>query len=148
MASALPAATSPSLYATEPIGRTVNGAPSNRSHSPRLDSLRLPRTSEPSRAARVLIVAGCAVVGDAVAATADDGLVALWVEDAAGDGDAVLDVADRDTPLRYPEHELFGAVERVDDPHPARLEADEIVGGLFGEPPFAVSRQEPGGARR
>src|SRR6185369_6295072 len=49
VASSNPADTRASLYATEPIGRTVNCVPSNCVHSPRLVSLLLARTTAPSR---------------------------------------------------------------------------------------------------
>src|SRR5262249_24864012 len=56
--SASPADTSASLYATEPIGRMLNGAPRNCSHSPRLTSLRLASASAPTRVSRMLGEAG------------------------------------------------------------------------------------------
>src|SRR5712692_6757175 len=61
VASAWPAATSASLYATEPTGRILNGASPERFHSPRPTSLRLASTTAPFRAARFAFRFPCAV---------------------------------------------------------------------------------------
>src|SRR5205085_2820478 len=54
VASDKPAATRASLYATDPIGRTVKGASRKTSHSPRLVSLRLASTTAPLSSRRWL----------------------------------------------------------------------------------------------
>src|SRR5215470_4394862 len=54
VASAKPAATRASLYATEPVARIVNGAFSNCFHSPRLISLLLANTQAPFKLTRRL----------------------------------------------------------------------------------------------
>src|SRR4051812_29615435 len=56
--SAFPAATSPSLYATEPMARMSAGLDLNHPHSPRSTSLRLARTSAPSNVILWLALAG------------------------------------------------------------------------------------------
>ena len=47
-----------SLKATDPVGLIVNGASSNRFHSPRFTSLRLASTSAPAAESRLLTSAG------------------------------------------------------------------------------------------
>src|SRR6266700_3501833 len=54
VASAKPAETKASLYATDPMGRIVNGPFSNCFHSPRLIALLLASTDAPFKLARLL----------------------------------------------------------------------------------------------
>src|SRR5260370_41069730 len=60
-------------------------------------------------------------------------------------GNAIFSERDCHDEFGHPLDELFGAVERVDNPYPLALQAIAIVGGLLREP--SVMRQLPAKTR-
>src|ERR1700722_5228056 len=84
---------------------------------------------------------GFAVVGDAGFAGSEDELVGRGIADSAGDGNAVFDHRNRNAKLWNALYEFPSAVERVDNPDAAFVEASEVVNRFFREPALAWAQQ-------
>ena len=109
-----------------------------------LAALDFAAAGEHERAVQIFALAGLrrlAVVSDARFARAEDEFVGGRIADAARDGNAVFDHRDRNAEFRNALHEFAGAIERIDHPDAALVEASEIVDGLFREPALAGAQQ-------